>query len=85
MNSTCTPTSNFAKIPRLKFLNSERRTKILMRHLINNTYDLFELMKSKVKLFFYATKTPLDIKGYFETTVESGNKITFATAIDWAY
>ena len=52
-----------------------------MRHLINNTYDLFELMKSKVKLFFYATKTPLDIKGYFETTVESGNKITFATAI----
>ena len=50
----------------------------------NNTFEKvtrqsnIKLMKSKIKLFAYATKTPLDIKGYFETTVESDNKITFA-------
>jgi hypothetical protein len=35
-------------------------------------------MKSKIKLFAFATKTPLDIKGYFEASVESGTKITTA-------
>ena len=34
------------------------------------------LMKSKIKLFNFATQTPLDIKGYFEAAVESGKKIT---------
>ena len=37
-----------------------------------------KLMKSKIKLFGYATKIPLDITGYFEAAVESGNKITLA-------
>ena len=37
-----------------------------------------KLMRSQIKLFAYATKTPLDIKGYFETAVESGNRITLA-------
>ncbi|CAB4026423.1 PREDICTED: uncharacterized protein LOC107336737 [Paramuricea clavata] len=36
------------------------------------------LMKSKIKLFAFATNTPLDIKGYFEASVESGTKITTA-------
>ena len=35
-------------------------------------------MRSKVKLFAYATKAPLDIRGHFEAAVESGNKITLA-------
>ena len=40
-----------------------------------------KLMRNQIKLFAYATKTPLDIKGYFETAVESGNRITLA----WLY
>ena len=36
------------------------------------------LMKRKRKLFAFATKTPLDIKRYFEASVESGKKITAA-------
>ena len=37
-----------------------------------------KLMRSQIKLFVYATKTPVDIKGYFETAVESGNRITLS-------
>ena len=35
-------------------------------------------MRSKIKLFAYVTKTALNITGYFEAAVESGNKITLA-------
>ena len=47
----------------------------------NNTFEKvtrnssIKLMKSKIKLFAYAAKTPLDIEGYFETTVESAIKL----------
>ena len=50
----------------------------------NNTFakvtrqSNIQLMRSKIKFFAYATKTPLDIRGYFEAAVESGNKITLA-------
>jgi hypothetical protein len=36
------------------------------------------LKNSKIKLFAFATQTPLDIQGYFEAAIESGTKLTTA-------
>ncbi len=36
------------------------------------------MKKSKIKLFAFATETPLDIQGYFDAAVESGTKLTTA-------